>query len=359
MSDAVTPMAVSEPSEQRTLPFIFHGKAGEYFSIWIVNIALSIVTLGIYSAWAKVRTKRYFYGNMELDGHRFDYTAEPLQILMGRIIAIVVLSIVSFASNLNSVLSLVAFFIYVLLIPVVIVMSTRFNAAKSRYRNIPFAFTGTILQSYLVFLILPFVALLTFYLAMPWVHKKSQEFIYNNYRYGDRKFAASFSTADFYKIYGIGVLLFIVPGLVLVGIEFAPVIEQIAKNEDGTNVSVPISNPALLIGGYLLMLLGGNYIGVKILNLSVSKTTLDRVHGFRSDMGVWTYLWISVSNFALILVTLGLLYPYAQVRMTRYRSEKTTALAAGDLESFTADVEQSSSATSEGMADFLDVDLGF
>ncbi|MED5348372.1 MAG: DUF898 family protein, partial [Pseudomonadota bacterium] len=42
--------------------FQFHGEGGEFFRIWIVNLVLSIVTLGIYSAWAKVRTKRYFYG---------------------------------------------------------------------------------------------------------------------------------------------------------------------------------------------------------------------------------------------------------------------------------------------------------
>ena len=28
----------------------FHGRAGEYFGIWISNLFLSIVTLGIYSA---------------------------------------------------------------------------------------------------------------------------------------------------------------------------------------------------------------------------------------------------------------------------------------------------------------------
>lgn len=44
-------------AEIRVRPFSFTGSAGEYFRIWIVNIALSIVTLGIYSAWAKVRTK--------------------------------------------------------------------------------------------------------------------------------------------------------------------------------------------------------------------------------------------------------------------------------------------------------------
>jgi uncharacterized membrane protein YjgN (DUF898 family) len=43
--------------------FSFTGGASEYFGIWIVNVLLSILTLGIYSAWAKVRNKRYFYGN--------------------------------------------------------------------------------------------------------------------------------------------------------------------------------------------------------------------------------------------------------------------------------------------------------
>lgn len=44
----------------------FRGTAKEYFKIWIVNVLLSIVTFGIYSAWAAVRTRRYFYGNTVL-----------------------------------------------------------------------------------------------------------------------------------------------------------------------------------------------------------------------------------------------------------------------------------------------------
>ncbi len=32
--------------------FRFTGNGGEYFRIWIVNLMLTIVTLGIYSAWA-------------------------------------------------------------------------------------------------------------------------------------------------------------------------------------------------------------------------------------------------------------------------------------------------------------------
>jgi uncharacterized membrane protein YjgN (DUF898 family) len=36
------------------VPFEFTGKAGEYFGIWIVNVSLTLLTLSIYSAWAKV-----------------------------------------------------------------------------------------------------------------------------------------------------------------------------------------------------------------------------------------------------------------------------------------------------------------
>ncbi len=36
-------------------PLSFTGTAGDYFRIWIANIALTLLTLGIYSAWAKVR----------------------------------------------------------------------------------------------------------------------------------------------------------------------------------------------------------------------------------------------------------------------------------------------------------------
>lgn len=85
-----------DSTESRSLPFKFTGSGGEYFKIWIVNIFLTIITLGIYSAWAKVRNKRYFYSNTQLDGSTFKYLANPLKILQGRIIAVVFLELAPF-----------------------------------------------------------------------------------------------------------------------------------------------------------------------------------------------------------------------------------------------------------------------
>ena len=68
----------------------FKGQAGEYFGIWIVNLLLTVITIGIYSAWAKVRKKKYFSSNTEIDGHSFGYHATGWQILKGRILVALV-----------------------------------------------------------------------------------------------------------------------------------------------------------------------------------------------------------------------------------------------------------------------------
>src|SRR5687767_6793177 len=67
--------------------FTFSGTGGEYFRIWIVNILLTVLTLGIFSAWAKVRTMQYFYRNTRLAGASFDYHGNPIAILKGRLLA--------------------------------------------------------------------------------------------------------------------------------------------------------------------------------------------------------------------------------------------------------------------------------
>nr|HPQ96582.1 DUF898 family protein [Thiolinea sp.] len=90
MPQGDNPPAGTRPATTRH-GFEFTGSGSEYFRIWITNILLTLLTLGIYSAWAKVRTRRYFYGNTLLDGSSFEYHARPLAILKGRVIAVALL----------------------------------------------------------------------------------------------------------------------------------------------------------------------------------------------------------------------------------------------------------------------------
>lgn len=53
--------------------FVFHGTGERYFLICVVNVLLTIITLGIYLPWALMKCKRYLYANMEVNGQRFSY----------------------------------------------------------------------------------------------------------------------------------------------------------------------------------------------------------------------------------------------------------------------------------------------
>lgn len=66
------------PDQAHHVPIEFTGSGSEYFRIWIVNLLLTLVTLGIYYPWAKVRRLRYFYGNTLVAGHAlWTFTASP------------------------------------------------------------------------------------------------------------------------------------------------------------------------------------------------------------------------------------------------------------------------------------------
>src|SRR5262245_53377118 len=92
---AVAAEGAGESARRETIPFQFTASGGEYFRIWIVNLLLTLLTVGIYSAWAKVRRLRYFYGNTSLAGSAFEYHGQPLQILKGRLIALAALIVYS------------------------------------------------------------------------------------------------------------------------------------------------------------------------------------------------------------------------------------------------------------------------
>src|SRR5438105_15668074 len=131
---------VAHPSEavlsaaSDIVPLRFTGRAGEYFRIWIVNICLSIVTLGIYSAWAKVRRKRYFYGNTLLGDSAFEYLADPKAILKGRVLVLVIWAGLSMVQNYGvpGVIGLASR----IFVPELVISAARFNAVNAYHPSL-------------------------------------------------------------------------------------------------------------------------------------------------------------------------------------------------------------------------------
>ena len=82
-SATVPDTTVHAPPAPQPLTIQFTGSGSEYFRIWIVNLLLIIVTLGIYFAWAKVRRLRYFMGNTLVDGQPLGFHGDPKKMFKG------------------------------------------------------------------------------------------------------------------------------------------------------------------------------------------------------------------------------------------------------------------------------------
>ncbi|WP_298439480.1 DUF898 family protein, partial [Geobacter sp.] len=132
--------APRRPPYPRTLRFSFEGTAREYFGIWIVNTLLKVVTFGVYSAWAKVRKRRWFYGNTMLHGAPFDYLADPLALFRGWLIGAAALILYSVGSRYSPSLASLLGLSFFLAMPWLVVRSRLFNARNSTYRNVRFNF---------------------------------------------------------------------------------------------------------------------------------------------------------------------------------------------------------------------------
>ena len=226
---------MAENTQQKHTPIVFQGKTSEYFGIWIVNLLLTIVTLGIYSAWAKVRRKKYFYNNTLIDNVGFDYHAKPLSILKGRAIAFALFLV----AMVHPILQSLVFLLIFLFLPWLIVRGSVFNARNTSHRGLRFDFIGTVSKAVRVFIGLPLLTFFTLGLIVPYVAHEKNQFLMNNHRFGLSQFDMSRVVKGFYKVYAI---VFIVP---LIGILAAIAIPAYqayvtkAKAVQHTQLSIP------------------------------------------------------------------------------------------------------------------------
>jgi uncharacterized membrane protein YjgN (DUF898 family) len=141
----------------------FTGSGKEYFKIWIVNVLLTIITLGIYYPWAKVRNRRYFYANANLADRNFEYHATGKQLFIGFLIATGIFILFQVFSQISPIGSLVLLGILFLAIPWLIWRSLIFNMRVTSFSNVYFAFKGKLKQAYVNFFVYPFLLMLVFY----------------------------------------------------------------------------------------------------------------------------------------------------------------------------------------------------
>ncbi len=346
----------------RTARFTFTGRGSEYFRIWIVNLALTIVTLGIYSAWAKVRRLKYFYLNTGLAGGSFDYHGDPKAILKGRIIAVGLLGIYQFSGWISPFLGLAAMALLGLVFPWLIVRSLKFRLYNSSYRGLRFSFRGTTREAYSVFLLMPVLAAFTLYLLAPLAHQRIKRYQHTNSWYGNTRFGFSATPGKFFGLYlkllGLAVVVILVV-VAAMGVMHSPGLFNMADRSPEAQRRVGLTILVVVMGLYLLLfLLIGPWYSARIQNLVWNHTSVGP-HQFVSNVHARGLFWIYLTNFIGILLTLGLFKPFADIRLARYRIEHLGIVQTGSLEEITAGQQQAISATSEEAIGMFDFDISF
>ena len=324
--------------DARKLPFEFRGVGSEFFKIWIVNIMLTIITLGIYSAWATVRTNRYFYANTYLDNESFRYLADPKAILKGRIIAVAVFILYSVAANLFPALGLLFALALFFAIPFFVIRSIAFNNRMTSYRNVQFRFNGAYGEAFVALLVWPLLGMLTLGILYPFALLKANEFVVRNCAYGTTSFSFEAATWDYGKVF-----------LLFIGI--------LAATAVLTVIAATVSEIASVIVAALGYVLALGYIRVALINIYYNATSLGS-HRLSANLETIGYLKVFVSNSILTVLTLGLYLPFAQVRISNYRANHTTFLADGSLDDFAAAERQQVSALGDELGDVFDFDVG-
>ncbi|POC48803.1 YjgN family protein [Vibrio vulnificus] len=376
----------------------FKGQGGEFFGIWIVNILLSVITLGIYSAWAKVRTKRYFYGNTFIAGDNFEYHAQPMQLLKGRLVALALVLIWVVANSFFPLASLVLFALFYVALPWLLWSNARFDSAMTSYRNVHFAFNGSLKEAYMSILgrglaslliiaiyiaivvasanasamvatLLGFGTLVLMFVLYAWVVAGIHQYFASGYQYGDWKFVAKIETGFFLKTYCKAMLIgfltavafMIVMGTFVLGSDimniFAGEVDLLEGKGDFAYVVLTYLvtiTMSLGITAYTMTRIR-NYVFSRL--TATAETQSETEFRFASTFGAWDYMSLIVTNFLLQVLTLGLARPWVMVRTSRYVASHTGVI--GDMDTLKATDQDSAvkNAISDEVAQAFDLGL--
>ncbi len=365
--DTVESEAARVPLGVRREPFTFTGTPREYFGIWIVNVLLTILTLGIYSAWAKVRRQRYFYGNTWLAGANFEYHARPVQILIGRIIVLALLAAYNVALQFFPIFGLAIGLLLLGALPWLVMRGMRFTARVTSYRTIRFDFTGTYWGAFRAYILGGLVIYLSAGILAPLASQWIWNYRFSNLRYGDRPISCEPRLEKMFAQWWMPAIVFVGGALVTIGLVVLVVAAtfsgfgepDVDADSPGAGIMVLAMIYFAFVPFILLYAFASLLYTAGTRNVAFNETVIDGRHMLASSIARWRYAWIAVSNFFATVFTLGLARPWAAIRMARYLALVTALDATGSLDDYFGTMRDSGAAVGSEFMDVEGFDVGF
>ncbi|CAG0976564.1 Inner membrane protein YjgN [Burkholderiales bacterium] len=373
-----TPAAApeGEPKGEETR-LVFTGTGSEYFRVWVTHLLLNLLTLGLYSPWAKVRKARWFAQHTRLLDAPFDFHADPKRILLGRL-AIVALLIGFLGATLAAPLAgaLVLGLVY-LAAPLLLISAQRFRFANTSWRGLRFRLNAPTQEVYraswpLLVLLLAGLALdqteeargltlLTSFVASlvwPWTHAQFKGLQHGYAAYGNWRFDYRNDVRGFYGAY-LGAAVFLLLGFLVVGVAVS-VLGLVA----GAWLPQFSSGASFVYGlcsALTVYVVFVPYIAAKLQQVVWQNTQCGEIV-FRGELQAKKFIGLVAGQMLLTLLTCGLYWPFAVVRISRYRIESLVVISTErPLESIAASAGAASSASAlgEGWVDAANLDLGW
>jgi uncharacterized membrane protein YjgN (DUF898 family) len=325
-----------------------------------VNLALTVITIGVYSAWAKVRRLQYFYRHTRLAGSGLDYHGDPIAILKGRFVGLILLGLYSAIGYVEWRMALLILVTLAAIAPWLIARSLAFRMHNTSYRGIRFRFSGGLRTAYWVFLALPILTMLSLFLAGPFWHHRMKRYQVHHAAYGRTPFEFRAEVGEFFVTYVVAVASF-VAFLFLATI----LIIAIGVGSAMAGTLSPDAPPAVETAGLVLFIalyvpaaLAIQALVTARLQNAVWNTTTIAGHRFSCEIRWFRLFGIQLTNLLATVATVGLYRPFAQVRLARYFAGVFSLLPAGPLDTLAAAEAGEVSAVGEEAVGFFDLDIG-
>ncbi len=308
----------------------FNGSGGTLFGLTIVNTLLTVITLGLYYPWAKVKYLKFYYQNLTLSNDHFSFHGTGAEMFKGFIKAfLLIIGLLGIYGICVAVkvpfLALVGMLVYltgfIFLIPISLHGTYRYRLAKTSWRSIHFGYRGNITELIKLFLKGFGLTLVTFGIYSSWFEINLRKYIYKHIRFGNAKFNFTGNGNEYFFINLKGMFLTIIT-----------------------------------LGIYSF------WYSAELFRYHYKNTEVEhngQIYRLNSNVSGGSVFGLYFVNGLIISFTLGLGFAWAKVREMKFFAENILIPEELDTDNITQTEEDYTDATGDSMFDFLDLNLIF
>lgn len=351
----------------------YDGNVGELYGIFLRNLLLTIITVGIYRFWATTAMRRYVWSRMRFQDERFEYTGTGGELFKGFLIAVGVLfGLIIVSEILAYVLHLITGSFVVAFIPVIAVYvliivfaagayfsAQRYRLSRTSWCGIRGGMTGSMLAYGVRALLYGLGCIVTLGQLIPWTTVRLAERRINASSFGSETFRFQGRAGTVYAVFVVSFIGMVAWFAVTGWLFLRPAIMQMAAHRGGFPHAEPASPHAMvsLVAFYVLFIVGALllrcYYFAQVSQHILGNTTLGSQLRFGTSITGKRLLAISASNLAIVVFTLGLGFPLALHRALQFVSNTLLVEGQVDPQSL-GQSDQLPPRTGEGMLNLLD-----